>query len=189
VATLRAVVLLAAALRPAALAAVRLAGALRAVPFGVFRLAGALRPAALAAVRLAGALRLAALPGVRRLAGALRLAALFGVRRLAGALRAVAALLAGLFLAPLFAGRAARLRAGAPVPPSCARRFFSLISSTLSSESCLSMLVPGPDAADWEHSGQSARLPSYFIVSRVTALPHSEHDVTYSSAIGFRPRA
>jgi len=169
------VVLLAAALRPAALAAVRLAGALRlAAPFVVFRLAGALRPAALAAVRLAGALRLAA-P--------------FGVFRLAGALRAAAALLAGLFLAPLFAGRAARLRAGAPVPPSCARRFFSLISSTLSSESCLSMLVPGPDAADWEHSGQSARLPSYFIVSRVTALPHSEHDVTYSSAIGFRPRA
>jgi len=175
VAALRAVVLLAAALRPAALAAVRLAGALRlSAPFVVFRLAGALRPAALAAVRLAGALRLAAL---------------FGVRRLAGALRAVAALLAGLFLAPLFAGRAARLRAGAPVPPSCARRFFSLISSTLSSESCLSMLVPGPDAADWEHSGQRARLPSYFIVSRVTALPHSEHDVTYSSAIGFRPRA
>jgi len=175
VAALRAVVLLAAALRPAALAAIRLAGALRlAAPFVVFRLAGALRPAALAAVRLAGALRLAA-P--------------FGVRRLAGALRAAAALLAGLFLAPFFAGRAARLRAGAPVPPSCARRFFSLISSTLSSESCLSMLVPGPDAADWEHSGQSARLPSYFIVSRVTALPHSEHDVTYSSAIGFRPRA
>jgi len=186
---LRPVVLLAAALRPAALAAVRLAGALRlaALP-GVFRLAGALRTVPFGVFRLAGALRPAALAAVR-LAGALRLAALFGVRRLAGALRAVAALLAGLFLAPLFAGRAARLRAGAPVPPSCARRFFSLISSTLSSESCLSMLVPGPDAADWEHSGQRARLPSYFIVSRVTALPHSEHDVTYSSAIGFRPRA
>jgi len=174
VVALRAAVFLAAALRLAVLAAVRLAGALRlAGAFAVRRLAGALRLAVLAAVRLAGALR--AVP--------------LAVRRLAGALRAAAALLAGLFLAPFFAGREARLRAGAPVPPSCARRFFSFISSTLSSESCLSMLVPGPDAADWEHSGQSARLPSYFIVSRVTALPHSEHDVTYSSAIGFRPPA
>ncbi len=65
------------------------------------------------------------------------------------------------------------------VPPSWERRFFSLMSSTLKSESCLSISVPELAVDDdcW-HSGHRARLPSYFIVSRVTALPHSEHDVT-----------
>jgi len=148
----------------------------------------------LVVVRLVATLRLAVrrrvvilLEATRRrvavfLAGALRRVVFLAVvRRLAVALRRVVAapFRAGLLLAAFLAGRAARLRVAVPPdPPSCDRRFFSFMSSTLNSESCLSMSVPDPDSADWEHSGQRARFPPYFIVSRVTALPHSEQDVT-----------
>ncbi|RNJ72098.1 MAG: hypothetical protein EB832_04535 [Thaumarchaeota archaeon S14] len=186
----RVVVLLAAVLRRVV---VLLAAVLRRV---VVLLAAVLRRVVvlLVVVRLVATLRLAVrrrvvilLEATRRrvavfLAGALRRVVFLAVvRRLAVALRRVAAapFRAGLLLAAFLAGRAARLRVAVPPdPPSCDRRFFSFMSSTLNSESCLSMSVPDPDSADWEHSGQRARFPSYFIVSRVTALPHSEQDVT-----------